>query len=199
MTFKAFLHTLHSKKSLVQNPLPAATSRHPELPKPTLRRHTNYTVLISMSLLAIVAYVDLSSQQLSTAGTTKTTAKTSDQGSALTLNQLSSAATPVAAAAVSASADATTEQSSSTVTGTDPLVQVTVNGQDVNVPDNGSTTQAVPTTDGTGQTDVSVSSNQSSTTGTGRNYSLTTTHTTVTSNSTNDNASFSIDTNHSTP
>ena len=87
----------------------------------------------------------------------------------------------------SAASEQTTSDNSSSL-------QVTVNGQTIDVPANGSVNQTIPNETGNGQTEVSISNSQSST-GTSTGYSYSSTH----SNDSSNSSSLRFSTEHTNP
>jgi hypothetical protein len=142
-----------------------------------LRKRTNYTALACLILLAAVSYVGLNTQTASSSSQKPVSTTLTPQLNATKTNlDVGGGDTPqITQPIVNNSA-----QSTSATNDNNASMDITVNGQTIDVPDNGSISQTVPNPSGDGQTNISVSNTQS-TTGSGRNYHFSSTHNSITS------------------
>jgi hypothetical protein len=169
------------------------------MPRPLLRKQTNLTVITCLILLTAVSYSAVEAQASETVGqpasVTNLIPSNSITSLSVSLDRPARSATaadqpsvPVGdrSSAASSSTSGSTSQSGSNF-------QVSVNGQDIAVPDNGSMSKSVPTADGSGQTNISITNTHSSD-GNSYSHSFSSTNSNVTS-STNINVSLE----HSSP
>jgi hypothetical protein len=165
-----------------------------------LRSRINYTGLTCLLLVAI-GYIGVHAQTTAVSTGQPASATSVSPGvsqAILTVSSASQAAVDTPDQAdTSANANntlnnaATTEQSTSD---DNTSLHVTVNGQSIDVPANGSTTQTIPSETGNGQTNVSISSSQSST-GTSNGYSFSSTN----SNDSSSSSSVRFSSEHNSP
>ena len=172
-----------------------------QLTSHAVRSRANYTGLTCLLLVA-VGYVGVHTQS--------TNASTGQPASAVSVSpdisqaifavssaSQTAAVTPDPADTNEANTDNTphkTNATEQTTSDDNASLQVTVNGQTIAVPANGSVTQTVPNETGDGQTNISVSNSQSST-GTSNSYSFTSTH----SNDASSSSSMRFSTEHTSP
>lgn len=163
------------------------------------RSRANYTGLTCLFLVA-VGYVGIHAQLLPSS--------TGQPASALSvrpdITQAILAATSASQTAADTpdpsnvpNANASTDKSAAseqTTSDNNTNLQVTVNGQTIDVPANGSVNQTIPNETGNGQTSISISNSQSSN-GTSTGYSYSSTH----SNDSSSSSSVRFSTEHTNP
>jgi hypothetical protein len=163
-----------------------------------IRSRVNYTGLTCL-LLAAVGYVGVHSQSTVSTGQPASTISTSPDVNQAVLTVTSASHTAAntpdpanTSAASDVSAKPVVEESTSSDDNSN--LQVTVNGQSIEVPANGSVNQSVPNETGDGQTNISISNSQSSS-GASTGYSFTSTH----SNESSSSSSVNFSSEHNSP
>lgn len=134
------------------------------IPRLLLHSPTNLTVITCLLLLAAISYTALETQASKTIGQPAAVTNQLPRNAVNSVQKLSigSARAVTVAAPINNSHLGDSSSTVRTTSQSDSSFQVSVNGQDIAVPENGSVNKSVPTVDGSGQTDISVTNVHSS-------------------------------------